>query len=75
MIKYRVTTTTGDKVRSVDFFHKESAIKTYNDKRNYYMKHGFQLVDAGGNGDELCELWIKEGHRERNIEIYPININ
>ncbi len=71
-MKYRVQTTTGKRVNGRYFTDKEVAEKAYNNLRALFLRLGYTCVDAGGDdvNTGLCELWCKEGFKDKNIEIY-----
>ena len=71
-MKYRVTTTTADRVNSQIFFGARWAMITYNNIRAHYRRLGYTLADAGNGRNYRAELWIKEGRADRNIEIWPV---
>ena len=71
---YRVEITANGTCRGTSYGTKEMAQRTYDEIRAMYRRAGYTLVDAGGVDIEsgLCELWIKEGYANRNIEIYAL---
>ena len=71
-MKYRVTTTTADRVNGCTYSSARAALTAYNNTREIYARAGYIIADAGKGRNSRAELWIKEGRGGRNIEIWPV---
>ena len=71
-MKYRVTTTTANHINGKTYGSARAALAVYNNIRALFVRLGYTLADAGNGCNSRAELWIKEGHADRNIEIWPV---
>lgn len=72
MKKYKVVTTTGDRENGHVYGSPRAALNVFNNLRALFSRLGYTIADAGNGENWRAELWIKEGFKDRNLEIYAV---
>ena len=72
MKKFKVVITTGDRENGHTYGSARAALTVYNNIRALFARLGYIIADAGNGLNCRAELWIKEGFKDRNIEIYAV---
>ena len=70
--KFNVVITSGDRINGHVYFGARAAVKTYNNICAFFTRLGYKCADAGKGLNSRAALYIKEGFKDRNIEIYAV---
>lgn len=70
--KFNVVITTGDHINGHVYSNARAAVKTYNNICALFTRLGYNCADAGKGLNARAELYIKNGFKDRNIEIYAV---
>lgn len=72
MKKYKVVITTGERINGHVYSSARAAVKTYNSIIALFTRLGYKYADAGKGLNSRAALYIKDGFKDRNIEIYAV---
>lgn len=70
--KFKVVITTGAHINGKEYSSARAAVTIYNNIRALFLRHGYTIADAGTGQNWRAELYIKDGFKDRNIEIYAV---
>ena len=70
--KFNVVITAGERINGHVYSSARAAVKTYNNICAIFIRLGYTCADAGTGRNWRAALYIKEGFKDRNIEIYAV---